>query len=162
MEKREASDANEKISFDARTNERRRISCIAFTNHNHYHTMSTALDKRRINGPDRVFQPIFSRIDADDAAAAGPSGKGKGRVNHRVDRTNDQVRPMCEWLGVEIRISRIGLSLTKQCSSHSPPNETHPASQWLSIHRMRLSEDCMCSVWSSSTTAVQSLVQKSS
>jgi hypothetical protein len=63
-----------------------------------------SLDKRRINGPDRVSQPIFraseSTATGGGAAAAGSAANGKGKsrqVEERSKRGDDGVRPICEF-----------------------------------------------------------------
>lgn len=67
-----------------------------------------SLDKRRINGPDRVSQPIFR---ASESAATGgetagrPAAnvKGKSRqVEERSKRGDDGVRPICEYFTTKV------------------------------------------------------------
>ncbi|CAO1619960.1 unnamed protein product [Sympodiomycopsis kandeliae] len=54
--------------------------------------MSAALDKRRINGPDRVFRPIFKQDQQQlQEATQSIKSKGKGRQG---DRSDHQVRPI--------------------------------------------------------------------
>lgn len=68
-----------------------------------------SLDKRRINGPDRVSQPIFRASEStamgEGTAAAGSAANGKGKsrqVEERSKRGDDGVRPICEsWREVQ-------------------------------------------------------------
>jgi len=84
-------------------------------------------DRRRIQGPEVSYAPIY-----EDEPEAGPST--------RVDRANDEARPICELcIGSPPREPSI-------LNAHSPQNRLDQPSEWQWLHRSGRRQDSLFGV----------------
>lgn len=84
--------------------------------------MQTAFDRRRINGPEDSFPPVWDAGDDDKAS-----------TSTRATRALGDTRSICECSLATERVSQ----------TSSPEDRSHKSGQWLRIHRDRKCQSCL-------------------
>jgi len=95
--------------------------------------MSMNFDRRRINGPEDSFSPMFVDDDEDDAKWC-PGKPRQSRLPH-------DIRPICGLFQ-----SSGGLTGLTDLSVRSSSTWSDQPSEWLGLHRNRADENCVCGV----------------
>jgi len=95
--------------------------------------MSTNFDRRRINGPEDSFSPVF--VDDDEDEAKWRPGKP------RQSRLPYDIRPICEPFK-----SSGGLTGLTDFSARSSSTWSDQPSKRFGLHRNRADENCVCGV----------------
>lgn len=98
--------------------------------------MTSNFDRRRINGPEESFAPIFEddeRTEQDQWKVGDP----------RPGRSSLAIRPICATIS---RLMQTSWQLTCISDKRSPTTWTNQSSERLSVYRDRADKNCLCCV----------------